>query len=57
VNRVLDTIGNTPLVELQQLSSGNGVRIFAKCGFINPSGSLKNRMAMYSSTRPRRDEH
>jgi cysteine synthase A len=47
VNRVLDTIGNTPLVEFQQLSSDNGVRIFAKCEFMNPSGSLKDRMARY----------
>ena len=47
MDRVLDAIGNTPLVELQQLASGNGTRICAKCEFMNPSGSLKDRMARY----------
>jgi cysteine synthase len=38
MNQILDTIGNTPLIELRQLYPGNGTRVFAKCEFMNPSG-------------------
>ncbi len=47
MNRVLEAIGNTPMIELQQLAPGDGTRIFGKCEFMNPSGSLKDRMAKY----------
>lgn len=47
MNRVLDAIGNTPMIELRQLAPSDGTRIFAKCEFMNPSGSLKDRMARY----------
>lgn len=43
---MLEAIGNTPLVKLSKLS-GDGVSIFAKLEFINPSGSIKDRMALY----------
>ncbi|MEM2172395.1 MAG: cysteine synthase A [Thermoproteota archaeon] len=43
---VLDAIGNTPLVKLGNLSEG-GVNIFAKLEFLNPSGSIKDRMALH----------
>lgn len=42
---VLDTIGNTPLVELKKMSPRPGVRIFAKLEGTNPSGSIKDRVA------------
>ncbi|MEO8956279.1 MAG: cysteine synthase family protein [Ktedonobacteraceae bacterium] len=42
---ILDTIGNTPLVELQSFSPRPGVRIFAKLEGANPSGSIKDRIA------------
>lgn len=47
MNSVLDIIGNTPMIELRQICSGKGAGIFAKCEFMNPSGSLKDRMAKY----------
>lgn len=37
---ILHTIGNTPLMDL-----GDG--IYGKCEFFNPSGSIKDRMALY----------
>jgi cysteine synthase B len=43
---ILDTIGRTPLVELQSLSPKPGVRIFAKLEGQNPTGSLKDRIAL-----------
>ena len=42
----LDLIGNTPLVELPNLSPKVGVRLFAKLEGNNPTGSLKDRIAL-----------
>ena len=42
---LLDTIGDTPLVELRNMSPKRGIRIFAKLEGQNPTGSLKDRIA------------
>src|SRR6266516_6176156 len=42
---IVDTIGNTPLVELKSFSPRPGVQIFAKLEGVNPSGSIKDRIA------------
>jgi len=42
---ILDTIGNTPLVELKSFSPRSGVQVFAKLEGANPSGSIKDRIA------------
>ena len=44
-SNILDTIGNTPLVELKSFSPRPGVQIFAKLEGVNPSGSIKDRIA------------
>ncbi len=44
---ILDAIGNTPLVELRNVSPNPRVRIFAKLEGQNPGGSLKDRIAHY----------
>jgi cysteine synthase B len=46
-SNVLDFIGRTPLVELRHLSPKEGVRIFAKLEGGNPTGSVKDRTALY----------
>ncbi len=43
---ILETIGNTPLVELKKFSSSQ-VKIFAKLEGQNPSGSIKDRVALH----------
>ena len=43
---ILATIGNTPMVELQHLSPKPEVRIFAKLEGQNPTGSVKDRIAL-----------
>jgi [CysO sulfur-carrier protein]-thiocarboxylate-dependent cysteine synthase len=43
---ILDLIGRTPLVELKRLSPKPTVRIFAKLEGQNPTGSLKDRIAL-----------
>jgi len=40
---VLDLIGNTPLMSLEQTT---GLKIFAKAEFLNPGGSIKDRIAL-----------
>lgn len=42
---ILDTVGNTPLVELRNLNTNEGVKIFAKLEGNNPGGSVKDRTA------------
>jgi cystathionine beta-synthase len=38
--------GQTPLVPLPRLSERTGRQIFAKCEFLNPTGSIKDRTAL-----------
>jgi cysteine synthase B len=42
---IADMIGNTPMVELQQLNTNANVKIFAKLEGNNPGGSVKDRPA------------
>ena len=44
---ILDTIGNTPLVELQNMGLKKGVHVFVKLEGQNPTGSLKDRIAKF----------
>ncbi|MCM3730837.1 cysteine synthase family protein [Fictibacillus nanhaiensis] len=43
---VHELIGNTPLMEITQFSLPIGVRLFAKLEFMNPGGSVKDRLGM-----------
>jgi len=43
---ILDTIGNTPLVEIKRLNPNNNLKIFAKLENFNPGGSIKDRIAL-----------
>jgi cysteine synthase B len=43
---ILDTVGNTPMVELQKLNSNSPVKILAKLEGNNPGGSVKDRPAL-----------
>ena len=42
---ILDAIGHTPLVEIPRMSPNPNVRIFAKLEMMNPTGSVKDRVA------------
>jgi cysteine synthase B len=44
---ILDTIGDTPLVKLRRMSPKPGVEIYAKLEGHNPTGSVKDRIALY----------
>lgn len=43
---VLGMIGNTPLVQLDRITEGEKFEILAKAEYLNPSGSLKDRIAL-----------
>ena len=45
-NSILDTIGNTPLVKIRRLHSDPNVQIYAKLEGFNPTGSIKDRIAL-----------
>jgi cysteine synthase B len=44
---ILEAIGHTPLVEIPRMSPNPDVRIFAKLEMLNPTGSVKDRVAKY----------
>lgn len=44
---ILDAIGPTPLVRLNKIVPEGSATILAKCEFMNPAGSVKDRMAHY----------
>jgi cysteine synthase A len=46
VTSVLSAIGNTPLVQLGPLAPENGAELWVKLEYVNPSGSMKDRMAL-----------
>lgn len=46
VKSAAELIGNTPLLKLQKLSARHGANIFGKCEFMNPGGSVKDRIAL-----------
>lgn len=44
-NNIEELIGNTPLVKINSLSNETGVTILGKCEFMNPTSSVKDRIA------------
>ena len=45
-DNILQVVGHTPTVRLQRIGAGSGVELFAKCEFLNPGGSVKDRIAV-----------
>jgi cysteine synthase A len=44
---VLNLIGNTPVVRLNKVTAGLEAQILGKLEYLNPSGSIKDRIALY----------
>jgi len=47
IHNVLEGIGNTPLIKLNRITTEAHVDIFAKLEFLNPMGSVKDRIAKH----------
>lgn len=47
MNSIAEAIGNTPLVRLNRVPQSEGIlcEVLAKCEFLNPGGSIKDRVA------------
>lgn len=52
---VLDSIGNTPLVRLTRMFPGHSAEVYAKLEFMNPSGSIKDRLARFMIDQAEKD--
>ena len=52
---ILDTIGNTSLLPLRHVVPANGARILLKIESENPTGSMKDRMALAMIEAPEAD--
>ncbi|MDM0008000.1 cysteine synthase family protein [Variovorax sp. J22G73] len=52
---VLDTIGDTPLLALRHVVPANGARVLLKLESRNPTGSMKDRIALAMIEAPRAD--
>jgi len=46
MSTALQLIGKTPMVKLGRIASNIDANVYAKCEFFNPSGSIKDRMAL-----------
>ena len=46
-DNILNAIGNIPLFKLNKMAPKGGGMILAKAEFLNPGGSIKDRMALY----------
>ncbi|MBI3872646.1 MAG: pyridoxal-phosphate dependent enzyme [candidate division Zixibacteria bacterium] len=46
-NSILDAVGGTPMVPLRRLGAHLPMTLWAKVEFVNPGGSVKDRMAIY----------
>jgi len=45
-NTVLEAVGQTPIVRINRLAKGLAPAIYAKIEFVNPGGSVKDRIAL-----------
>lgn len=44
---ILDVVGGTPLIRLNSVTAGLKCTVYAKAEFLNPGGSIKDRIAMH----------
>lgn len=45
-NNILEVVGHTPVVRLNRVGKETGVELYAKCEYLNPAGSIKDRIAV-----------
>lgn len=52
---ILEAVGDTPLVRLNRVVEPDSATVLAKCEFLNPAGSIKDRMALHIVEQAERD--
>ena len=48
---ILDLVGGTPIVRLPRMQPRDGARLLAKLEYLNPGGSIKDRIGRRPSAR------
>ena len=56
-HHLLDTIGNTPLIQLQNINPHPHISIYVKLEYMNPSGSIKDRIVKHIIEQAEIDGH
>ena len=46
LKNILETIGDTPLIQLNKITKGLPCTVLAKVEYFNPGNSIKDRMAL-----------
>jgi cystathionine beta-synthase len=52
---IAEAIGHTPMVKLNRFGAGLGHNLLAKCEFMNPGGSIKDRIAWFMVCQAEKD--
>ena len=47
LENILQAIGNTPIVHMQKIGAPLACELYGKCEFLNPGGSIKDRIGYY----------
>jgi cystathionine beta-synthase len=47
VSTILDAVGQTPIVKLQRVGADVAADLYVKCEYLNPAGSMKDRMTTH----------
>ncbi len=55
LNDILERIGGTPMVPLKRICAGMKAPLWAKVEFVNPGGSVKDRMAVHIINKAERE--
>jgi len=55
LNSIAEAVGNTPLVRLSRLAADHKHDLLAKCEFMNPCGSVKDRIAIHMIEKAEQD--
>ncbi|MDE3179523.1 MAG: pyridoxal-phosphate dependent enzyme, partial [Acidobacteriota bacterium] len=45
-NNILEAIGHTPLIRINRAAGASAAGVWAKCDYLNPGGSVKDRIAV-----------
>jgi len=45
-DNIMDCVGNTPMIRINNITKSEGIKceLLAKCEFLNPGGSVKDRI-------------
>lgn len=55
INTILDAVGNTPIVRFHRIGKELNCKLYGKCEFLNPGGSVKDRIAVQMITQAEKE--